>query len=166
MNFRTDEFGGSPAERAEIVLRIIRRIRAETSPSFTIGIKLNSVDASASSLDEVMTQISLVKDVGINYMEISGGSYEDPDMMKEPDQAPPVKKSTLQREAFFLTFAQTVRSHFPALILMASHRRIPYSDWHGSSSPIRRLRYYRYWSSCGRSPAAAERNYTELGDPG
>ncbi|TVY38610.1 NADH-dependent flavin oxidoreductase [Lachnellula subtilissima] len=121
MNFRTDEFGGSPRKRAEIVLRIIRRIRAETSTSFTIGIKLNSVDASAfSSLDEVIEQISLIKDAGIDFMEISGGSYEDPDMMKEPDQAPPVKKSTLQREAFFLTFAQTVRSHFPTLILMVT----------------------------------------------
>lgn len=120
MNFRTDEFGGNPAKRAEIVLRIIRRIRAETSPSFTIGIKLNSVDASASSsLDEVIEQISLIKD-SADFMELSGGSYEDPNMMKEPDQAPTVKKSTLQREAFFLTFAQTVRLHFPALILMVT----------------------------------------------
>ncbi|TVY40666.1 NADH-dependent flavin oxidoreductase [Lachnellula occidentalis] len=121
MNLRTDEFGGSPAKRSEIVLRIIRRIRAETGPSFTIGIKLNSVDASASSsLDEVIEQISLIKDAGIDFMEISGGSYEDPNMLKEPAQAPTSKKSTLQREAFFLTFAQTVRSHFPTLILMVT----------------------------------------------
>ena len=126
MNFRTDEFGGSPAKRAEIVLRIIRRIRAETSPSFTIGIKLNSVDASSSSsLDEVIEQIGLIKDAGIDFMEISGGTYENPRMMSEPDQpsespAPAVKKSTLQREAFFLTFAQTVRSHFSSLILMVT----------------------------------------------
>jgi 2,4-dienoyl-CoA reductase-like NADH-dependent reductase (Old Yellow Enzyme family) len=55
-------------------------------------------------------------------MEISGGSYEDPNMMKEPNHATPTptKKSTIQREAFFLTFAQTVRSHFPSLILMVT----------------------------------------------
>ncbi|TVY76145.1 NADH-dependent flavin oxidoreductase nadA [Lachnellula suecica] len=89
-NLRTDEFGGSPAKRAEIILRIIRQIRAATSPSFAIGIKFNSVDASStSSLDDVIEQIGLIKDAGIDFMEISGGSFESPNMMKEPEDASP-----------------------------------------------------------------------------
>lgn len=129
-NLRNDEFGGSPAKRVEIILRIIRRIRAETSPSFAIGIKLNSADVSSgSSLNEILEQIGLIKDAGIDFMEISGGSYEDPRMMREPEQTvheayapstPTPKKSTLDREAFFLTFAQTVRERFPSLILMVT----------------------------------------------
>lgn len=119
-NHRTDAFGGTPAKRTEILLRILHRIRAETKPSFTIGIKLNSVDTS--SLPEVLEQITLIKNAGIDFLEISGGSYEDPNMMKEPDHVQIVKKSerTATREAFFLTFAQTLREHFPSLILMVT----------------------------------------------
>ena len=46
--------------------------------------------------------------------------------MQEPNQGdaavptPAMKKSTLEREAFFLTFAKTVREHFPSLLLMVT----------------------------------------------
>ncbi|KAF4625672.1 hypothetical protein G7Y89_g12493 [Cudoniella acicularis] len=134
-NIRQDEFGGSPAKRAEIVLRIIRRIREETSKEFCIGIKLNSVDASDSgSLEDIMEQIGLIDDAGIDFVEISGGTYEKPLTFQDSEVGAPnpgsktsssspnavVKTSTLQREAFFLSFAQTVRQRFPSLILMVT----------------------------------------------
>ncbi|TVY85843.1 NADH-dependent flavin oxidoreductase, partial [Lachnellula willkommii] len=127
-NHRTDSFGGTPAKRAEIILRTIRAIRAATSPSFCIGIKLNSVDAATSeSLSDVMAQIRLVAGCGIDFIEISGGSYENPLMMsadRGSDSAAPlanaVKQSTALRESFFLEFAQTVRKEFPRLVLMVT----------------------------------------------
>ncbi|KAH6672364.1 NADH:flavin oxidoreductase/NADH oxidase-like protein [Halenospora varia] len=121
-NHRNDAFGGTPAKRAEIVLRIIKQTRAATSPSFAIGIKLNSVDVgSSSSLSETLEQIALIVAAGIDFMEISGGTYEDPLMMQDAYALEKERKeSTLLRESFFLTFAQAVRSKFPNLILMVT----------------------------------------------
>lgn len=87
---------------------------------------MNSVDAATSeSLDDVMAQIRLVAACGIDFIEISGGSYENP-LMMNPDrdsaapQANVVKQSTALRESFFLEFAQAVRKEFPRLVLMVT----------------------------------------------
>lgn len=77
MNRRTDEFGGSPAKRVEIILRILRKIRKETPASFCMGIKLNSADHD-SDIDDALSQIDLIQATGIDFLEISGGTYEDP----------------------------------------------------------------------------------------
>lgn len=74
-----------------------------------------------------MSQITLLVSADIDFMEISGGTYEDPSMMGYPtstststSEAPPEKKSerTAAREAFFLEFAQEVRRRHPQLVLM------------------------------------------------
>jgi 2,4-dienoyl-CoA reductase-like NADH-dependent reductase (Old Yellow Enzyme family) len=125
-NLRTDDFGGSPAKRAEIVLRIIHQVRQATSKGFCIGIKLNSVDASSSdSMADTMEQIGLIVEAGIDFLEISGGTYEDPKMaqQKEPEivtSTKEIKQTTLQRESFFLSFAQTIRANFPKVVLIVS----------------------------------------------
>lgn len=128
-NFRNDDFGGTAAKRAEIVLRILREIRKQTSPEFTIGIKLNSVDAASSeSLVEVMEQVKLIEETGVDFLEISGGTYENPRMLADPNTVtlqnttdkPATKQSTLLRESFFLQFAQEVRSRYPKIILMVT----------------------------------------------
>ncbi|RSL42323.1 hypothetical protein CEP54_015517 [Fusarium duplospermum] len=45
-NQRTDEYGGTPGARAKIVVDIIKAIRRAVPPSFTVGIKFNSVPCS------------------------------------------------------------------------------------------------------------------------
>ncbi|KAF4974313.1 hypothetical protein FDECE_18678, partial [Fusarium decemcellulare] len=78
-NKRTDEYGGSVAARAKIVVDIIKAIRAVVPPGFTIGIKYNSVDhQSPSQLKACVEQLHLIVDAGIDFLEISGGTYEDP----------------------------------------------------------------------------------------
>ena len=126
-NQRTDGFGGSPAKRAEIVLRIIRCVRQATSKEFCIGIKLNSVDASSNdSVADTIEQVGLIVEAGIDFLEISGGTYEDPNMAQQNETSSTVaptketKQSTLQRESFFLSFAQTIRAHFPKVVLIVS----------------------------------------------
>ena len=81
-NQRSDEFGGSAYNRAEVVVRIVRGIRVATSPSFCIGMKLNSVDASQSggSNEDFVEQLKRFVDAGIDFLEISGGTYEAPDV--------------------------------------------------------------------------------------
>jgi 2,4-dienoyl-CoA reductase-like NADH-dependent reductase (Old Yellow Enzyme family) len=124
-NRRSDDFGGTPQKRAEIVVRIIRAIRNATSKEFCIGIKLNSVDAASSeSVSDVIDQIRLIVESGIDFIEISGGTYEKPRMMAEPTVAstPPSRDAarTSARESFFLEFAHTVREAFPELALMVT----------------------------------------------
>jgi 2,4-dienoyl-CoA reductase-like NADH-dependent reductase (Old Yellow Enzyme family) len=91
---------------------------------------MNSVDAaSADSLSDVMDQIKLIAECGIDFIEISGGSYENPRMMAEPqsatnstptDSSQDSKLKTSQRESFFLEFAKAVRENFPSLVLMVT----------------------------------------------
>jgi 2,4-dienoyl-CoA reductase-like NADH-dependent reductase (Old Yellow Enzyme family) len=134
-NLRTDEFGGTPAKRAEMVLRIIKGIRAATSPQFCVGIKMNSVDVSEQGnggLEAGLEQMGLVIDAGVDFIEISGGSYENPSMLQVDPIAPAIgtttpavpartpKASTMAREAFFLDFAKTVRERHPQIPLMVT----------------------------------------------
>jgi len=79
-NRRTDAYGGTPEKRARIVVEIVRAIRAATQhkPGFTVGIKLNSVDhQSPEELKDCIEQLRLITE-GVDFVEISGGTYEDP----------------------------------------------------------------------------------------
>lgn len=46
--------------------------------NFCIGLKLNSADHSASDFEDTMKQIGLFAESGIDFLEVSGGTYEDP----------------------------------------------------------------------------------------
>lgn len=78
-NKRTDAYGGTPEKAAKIVADIIRAARAVTPEGFTIGIKLNSVDhQSESALKDCIEQLRVITEAGIDFLEVSGGTYEDP----------------------------------------------------------------------------------------
>lgn len=80
-NQRTDKYGGTAENRIRIVLEIIEEARKVIPKGFTIGIKLNSVDqqtASGTDMKDVLKQVKLLEKAGIDFLEISGGSYEDP----------------------------------------------------------------------------------------
>ncbi|KAM3494124.1 hypothetical protein MY3957_002576 [Beauveria namnaoensis] len=81
-NQRTDEYGGTPRKRARIVVETIRAIRAAVSPKFCVGIKINSVDhQSAGELKGCLEQLTEITNAGVDFLEISGGSYENPTMV-------------------------------------------------------------------------------------
>jgi 2,4-dienoyl-CoA reductase-like NADH-dependent reductase (Old Yellow Enzyme family) len=117
-NLRTDDYGGTPAKRAKIVVDLIRAIRKELPKSFTIGIKLNSADVGGSeSLDESLKQVELIVQEQVDFLEISGGSYENM-RMATGDETKSMR--TVQREAFFLDYAKAVRERFPEVVLMVT----------------------------------------------
>ncbi|KAJ5791306.1 uncharacterized protein N7518_008317 [Penicillium psychrosexuale] len=119
-NLRTDAYGGTPEKRAHFVLEILSQMRKVVPATFAIGIKLNSADHSSTIFEETMTQIALLAEAGIDFMEISGGSYEDPKMMGygKANPAAPESSRTAAREAFFLEFSKEVRQRHPELVLM------------------------------------------------
>ena len=111
-NTRTDDWGGSVERRARFAIEIVRRIREKVSPSFAVGIKLNSADFQRGgfSEDESRTVVALLADESLDLIEVSGGSYESPAMIGRPASSP---SSTRKREAYFLEYAETVRTIAP-----------------------------------------------------
>ena len=105
-NHRNDEWGGDPERRMRFVLEVVRRIRARVSPGFAVGIKLNSADFQRGGFteDESRSVVAALAHEGIDLIEVSGGSYEQPAMMGK------AADSTRAREAYFLEYAHTVRS--------------------------------------------------------
>lgn len=78
-NRRTDEYGGTATKRARFAVEVVKAVRARVPSGFAVGIKLNSADAQhAGSLEESLEQIGLIIEAGVDFLEISGGTYEDP----------------------------------------------------------------------------------------
>jgi 2,4-dienoyl-CoA reductase-like NADH-dependent reductase (Old Yellow Enzyme family) len=104
-NRRTDDWGGDPERRMRFVLEVVRRIRARVSPGFAVGIKLNSADFQRGGFteDESRAVVAALAREGLDLIEVSGGSYEQPAMMGT------AAASTRAREAYFLEYARTVR---------------------------------------------------------
>ncbi|KAI0127398.1 NADH:flavin oxidoreductase/NADH oxidase [Xylariales sp. AK1849] len=121
-NKRTDEYGGSPTARAKIVVDIIKAMRAVVPKGFCIGIKLNSADHQfTTEFDACLEQLKLITAAGVDFLEISGGSFENPTMatglVNEEDFR---SERTRAREAFFIEFANSVRKHLPEVPLMVT----------------------------------------------
>ncbi|KAF3388441.1 hypothetical protein F1880_003715 [Penicillium rolfsii] len=122
-NIREDQYGGDAERRARIVLEIIHQIREAVPKNFCVGIKLNSADSSREAFEDTMTQIGLFAEAGVDFLEISGGTYEDPTMMGRglrDETTNSQSPATESREAFFLDFATQTRKRFPNLILMVT----------------------------------------------
>lgn len=145
-NHRTDAYGGSPKKRARIVVEVLQAVRRVVPKEFCVGIKLNSVDhQSAEELDGCIEQLEDIRAAGIDFLEISGGSYEDPlvgveswsrrdeeNLERETDRRlmeiqmmtghadRTVSERTLAREAFFLEFAYAIRDRFRGVPLMVT----------------------------------------------
>lgn len=105
-NLRTDEWGGDAERRRRFLLEVVRSIRAAVSPSFCVGVKLNSADFQRGGFteDESRAVLAALSTEGVDLIEISGGSYEEPAM------AGSAAASTRAREAYFLEYARTARA--------------------------------------------------------
>ncbi|KAJ5979540.1 hypothetical protein N7501_002882 [Penicillium viridicatum] len=119
-NLRTDAYGGSAEKRAKIVLDVLKQCREVVPANFCIGLKLNSADHSAESFEDIMAQIGMFVNAGIDFLELSGGTYENPRMVDgdKPSVSQTKSARTAAREAFFLDFAKETRKRYPNLVLM------------------------------------------------
>lgn len=105
-NQRDDEYGGSLENRARLIYEIIQEIRKRvTDPSFILAIKINSVEFQKGGFEpeECRDVCSRLEELGVDVIELSGGTYEELAFMHRRD-------SSKAREAFFLEFADIVRS--------------------------------------------------------
>jgi len=108
-NRRTDAWGGTPEKRRRFVLAVYQEIRRQVGPDFPVAIKLNSADFQRGGFteDESLAAMKALVDAGVDLIEISGGTYEAPAMSGAAEAQ---KASTRAREAYFLEFAEKVRS--------------------------------------------------------
>ncbi|MBB1627938.1 NADH:flavin oxidoreductase/NADH oxidase family protein [Achromobacter sp. UMC71] len=104
-NRRQDRWGGSLENRARLLLDTVRRVRAAVSPGFAIAVKLNSADFQRGgfSPEDARHVIEMLAPLGVDLVELSGGSYEAPAMMGAARD-----ERTLAREAYFLDFARDI----------------------------------------------------------
>ncbi|WP_097458608.1 NADH:flavin oxidoreductase/NADH oxidase family protein [Mangrovitalea sediminis] len=121
-NQRTDSWGGSLENRMRFVVRVYEAMRSATGKDFNIGIKLNSADFQRGGFteEESMVVAETLSGLGMDMIEISGGTYEAPRMAKgyEVSGGEPVKESTRQREAYFLEYAEKIRDRVSAPLMV------------------------------------------------
>ncbi|KAF9084116.1 hypothetical protein BGX29_002744, partial [Mortierella sp. GBA35] len=139
-NERThDQYGGSLENRARFLREIVEGVKAVCPKEFSIGVKLNSVDFGRrrqqttadgkaqeevdEHLEEAVKVAVMLEELGVDFIEISGGSYESfatglldgkgvptaPNETKEtPEKKPATNSSTQKREAHFAVFAERI----------------------------------------------------------
>jgi len=114
-NRRDDEWGGALENRARLLLTTVRAVRSRLGAGFPVSVKLNSSDFQKGgySFDDCLQVVRWLNEEGVDLLEISGGSYEQPMMIglggaMEPVIEAGVRKATIEREAYFLEYAEKV----------------------------------------------------------
>ncbi|MBJ2130388.1 NADH:flavin oxidoreductase/NADH oxidase family protein [Alteromonas sp. IB21] len=106
-NQRQDEWGGSIINRARLLINIVSQVRAVCAKDFIVMVKLNSADFQKNgfSFDDACEVVNRLEALGVDVVELSGGSYEAPAMQGQTRD-----DTTLAREAYFLEFANVLES--------------------------------------------------------
>jgi 2,4-dienoyl-CoA reductase-like NADH-dependent reductase (Old Yellow Enzyme family) len=96
-------------------LETYRAIRKEVGRDFPVGIKLNSADFQRGGFtqEESMQVVRRLSAEGMDLIEISGGTYESPEMTGVTRKA-----STRTREAYFLEYCEEVRKNAGAPLML------------------------------------------------
>lgn len=115
VNQRTDEWGGSLENRARLLLDTVRAVRAVVAPTFAVAIKLNSADFQRGGFDadDAAKVIALLAPLGVDLVELSGGSYEAPAMTGQAGD-----ERSRAREAYFLTLAEELAATSPLPLML------------------------------------------------
>lgn len=128
-NKREDEWGGALENRARLLLEIVRATRAAVGRDFTLAVKLNSADFQRGGFapGESMQVAQWLEAEGVDLLEVSGGNYEQPRMMKmeglEKADTTGLPASTAAREAYFLDFAVELRKHVTTPLMVTGGMR-------------------------------------------
>ncbi|MBO0462236.1 NADH:flavin oxidoreductase/NADH oxidase family protein [Enterococcus sp. DIV1298c] len=107
-NKRKDEYGGTLKNRMRFMVEVFQGIRKITSPKFIIGLKLNSSDFTEDGFSEKdsLKVIVQMAELGIDFIEISGGNYEKAKVMD------------VGQGVFFLDFAKKAQNSVDIPIML------------------------------------------------
>ena len=119
INLREDEWGGTLEKRAKFLIETVRSVRKAVGENFPVSLKLNSADFQKGgfSHEDAIQVATWLNEEGLDLLEISGGTYEQPhlvgiDMGLNPERAEKRRESTIAREAYFLDYAKDIRTVF------------------------------------------------------
>jgi 2,4-dienoyl-CoA reductase-like NADH-dependent reductase (Old Yellow Enzyme family) len=107
-NQRQDQWGGTLENRARFLLETVRAVRSAVGKEFPISVKLNSADFQQGGfeLKDCQQVASWLCNEGIDLLEVSGGTYESLEWMDNDEK----RDTTVNREAFFLQYAESIRA--------------------------------------------------------
>ena len=121
-NKRTDEWGGSPENRARLLMEIVKSVRGAVSRRFAVAVKLNAADFQRGGFgpEDAGRVVEMLNDRAVDVVELSGGSYEAPAMQGQVGDG-----HTLSREAYFLEFARKISAvaRMPLMLTGGIRRR-------------------------------------------
>ena len=82
-NQREDQWGGSLANRARLLLSCVARVRTAVGPTVPISVKLNSADFQRGGFDfnESLQVAKWLEQASVDLIEVSGGTYEQPRLL-------------------------------------------------------------------------------------
>lgn len=133
-NLRRDEWGGSLENRARFLIETVKAVRAAVGQDFTVAVKLNSADFQKGgfAFDDCLTVAGWLADLGVDCLELSGGTYEQPAMMDMEGLTPreePKQQSTRAREAYFVQLAKALMlAKTPPLLVTGGFRSLDAMD--------------------------------------
>lgn len=126
VNRRTDRWGGDLAGRSRALVESVRAVRAATGDGFTVSVKLNSSDFRHGGFteDDAEQVVRLLVEEGVDLIEISGGTYENPALFGEVEglgtgtTTGTTAGAGSHKEAYFAGFARRVRESAGSVALM------------------------------------------------
>ena len=101
---RQNQWGCNLENRMSFLLETYTAIRTAVGKNFLVGVKLNSADFQDSFDESESVQVvQKLSEMGINFIEVSNGNYETPQMLSTKD-------STRKLEAFFIDYSEKARA--------------------------------------------------------
>lgn len=166
-NTRTDDYGGTPEKRTKIIVEIIKAIRKVVGLEFSVSVKMNSSDQQHDAgFDAVLRQVDVLVAESVDFLEISGGSYEDPrvstfdhsnfnTVLTDSDDrrrrgSSQVRTNTKTRG--LLPRLCPRRSRKTSYASAHAHRRFSHASRYELSTDNEGLRHDRSWKTCCHSP--------------
>ncbi len=129
LNRRQDGWGGDVAGRARALLSAVRAAKSSTGEGFSVSVKLNASDFRHGGFTEEDSEqvVRLLVEEGVDLIEVSGGSYENPALFGigvdsgesgESDDSDAPSAPGGAKEAYFAAFASRARVAAPEVPIM------------------------------------------------
>jgi len=89
-NIRTDEYGGSLANRARFPLEVYAAVREVVGPEYPVGYRISAVEfvPGGLELDEATSFAVMLADAGIDMIDVAAGTYESMSMIFQGPGSP------------------------------------------------------------------------------
>jgi 2,4-dienoyl-CoA reductase-like NADH-dependent reductase (Old Yellow Enzyme family) len=127
-NKRTDEYGGELANRARLLLEVVRSVREAVGPKYPVLIKLNSEDFLDGGMtrDEAILVSAMLEKASVDAIEFSGGTVASPVELIPPR---PGSLETPEQEVYYREAAKLYKQKVSIpLILVGGIRSYEVAD--------------------------------------